>query len=181
MTQSSPPKKPQVTLRAAEAKDIPALAGFGTFFAALFGYSMPAADLQDYLESAYSQTAVARDLSNPSISTIVAVDASDKVVGFAQLTRGTFESCLEGCERPVELQRLYVAQDFHGAGVGRMLVERVESMARDEGYVTMWLGVWEENFRAQKVYERMGFGKVGSHDFVMGSCVQTDWILTKRL
>ena len=40
---------------------------------------------------------------------------------------------------------------------------------------------WEENFKAQKVYERMGFRKVGQHDFKMGNCVQTDWILTKRL
>jgi len=81
----------------------------------------------------------------------------------------------------VELQRLYVSPDFHGGGVGRLLVESVEKIAREEGFVTLWLGVWEENFKAQKVYERMGFGKVGSHDFVMGSCVQTDWILTKRL
>lgn len=74
-----------------------------------------------------------------------------------------------------------MSQDFHGVGVGRLLVEKVEGIARDEGFVTLWLGVWEENFKAQKVYKKMGFMKVGSHDFVMGSCVQTDWILSKRL
>jgi ribosomal protein S18 acetylase RimI-like enzyme len=183
MTQSTPPTKPQVTLRAAQPKDVPAIATIGSqVFAASFGYSMPAPDLQAYLISAYSPDAVARDLSTPLVSIIVACAPShEHVVGFAQLTRGTMEACLEGCESPVELQRLYVAQDFHGSGVGRMLVEKVESMARGEGYVTLWLGVWEENFKAQKVYERMGFAKVGSHDFVMGSCVQTDWILSKRL
>jgi len=57
----------------------------------------------------------------------------------------------------------------------------VERLALERGFVTMWLGVWEENFKAQKIYERMGFRKVGQHDFKMGNCVQTDWILTKRL
>jgi ribosomal protein S18 acetylase RimI-like enzyme len=183
MTQSTKPK-PQVTLRPAHLKDAPQIAALGSsVFSTSFGYSMPAADLQVYLESAYSTSSISRDLSNPSVTTVVACPASsqESVVGFTQLTRGTSEPCLEGCEKPVELQRLYVSPDFHGGGVGRMLVEEIEKVAREEGFVTLWLGVWEENFKAQKVYERMGFKKVGSHDFVMGSCVQTDWILTKRL
>ena len=60
-------------------------------------------------------------------------------------------------------------------------MEKVEEMAQKEGWKTMWLGVWEENLKAQSVYAKMGFRKVGMHDFVMGSCVQTDWILVKRL
>lgn len=82
---------------------------------------------------------------------------------------------------PIELQRLYVTQEYHGAGVGRALIDRVEEIARGEGYKTLWLGVWEENFKAQNVYAKMGFRKVGEHDFKMGNCVQTDWILSKRL
>jgi len=45
----------------------------------------------------------------------------------------------------------------------------------------VWLGVWEENLKAQRAYERFGFGRAGEHDFVCGECVQTDWILMKRL
>jgi RimJ/RimL family protein N-acetyltransferase len=54
-------------------------------------------------------------------------------------------------------------------------------MARKMGFKTIWLGVWEENFRAHKVYERFGFRKIGYHDFKIGDCVQTDWIMSKRL
>lgn len=60
-------------------------------------------------------------------------------------------------------------------------MEGAEGVARDEGYKVMWLGVWEENFKAQKAYQKMGLGKVGAHDFTMGECVQTDWILSKFL
>ncbi|PMD20992.1 acyl-CoA N-acyltransferase [Hyaloscypha hepaticicola] len=185
MTQSTPPPKPkpQVTLRPATPKDAPQIAALGSHvFTTSFGYSLPQADLQAYLESAYSISSVSSDISNPFITIIVAVDpTSGTVVGFSQLTRGTTEPCLAGIDNLVELQRLYVSPDFHGGGVGRLLAEAVERVAREEGFETLWLGVWEENFKAQKVYERIGFEKVGSHDFVMGSCVQTDWILTKRL
>ena len=34
---------------------------------------------------------------------------------------------------------------------------------------------------AQKVYKRQGFSKVGTHDFVCGEEVQTDWIMWKDL
>jgi len=176
------PTKRDVNIRAAEANDVEAIAALGAeVFTSSFGYSLPASDLQEYLVSAYSPLSVASDLSNPNIDTIVACDDADRVVGFSQMTRGTIEDCLEGSENPVELQRLYVAQDYHGRGVGKKLIEKVEEMARDGGFVTLWLGVWEENFKAHKVYERMGFTKVGHHDFKMGTCVQRDWVLTKKI
>jgi hypothetical protein len=39
----------------------------------------------------------------------------------------------------------------------------------------------EENFNAHKVYEKLGFEKVGKHGFTMGSCVQMDFVMAKRL
>jgi diamine N-acetyltransferase len=35
--------------------------------------------------------------------------------------------------------------------------------------------------KAQAVYRKFGFEKVGEHDFVMGVCVQTDWIMCRSL
>ncbi|KAI9047698.1 hypothetical protein LZ554_008408 [Drepanopeziza brunnea f. sp. 'monogermtubi'] len=143
---------------------------------------MPPADLENYLQTTYNHSSIASEVASPDIDTIVAVDVPlSQVVGFCQLTRGTTDPCLAGMEKTIELQRLYVSERYHGAGVGRKLAARVEEMAREQGFVTMWLGVWEENFKAQKVYERFGYRKIGSHEFVMGECVQTDWILSKKL
>ncbi len=174
--------KREVTLRAADAKDVEAVAALGArVFSASFGYSLPPSDLDAYINSAYSISSIASDLSNPNIDTIVATDSHNHVVGFSQLTRGTTEPCLAGLEKTIELQRLYVSEDYHGAGLGRKLIEKVENIARNTGFLTIWLGVWEENIKAQKVYERLGYRKVGDHDFKMGECVQTDWILSKKL
>lgn len=176
--------KRQTIIRRAEEKDIFQIANLGAkTFADSFGYSMPPSDLQAYLETAYSHTAIKNDLASPLIDIFVANDDHDPnhVIGFVQLTQGTSEPCLKDFENIVELQRLYVAENYHGSGVGGALVRHVEKIAKERGFATMWLGVWEENVKAQKAYERFGFKKVGEHDFRMGTCIQTDWILTKQL
>ncbi|EXJ60507.1 hypothetical protein A1O7_04660 [Cladophialophora yegresii CBS 114405] len=108
-------------------------------------------------------------------------EANDSVIGFAQLTEGTTEPCLSHLRSSVELQRLYVSTAHHGHGVGKALAREIELLARSLGYRSLWLGVWEGNFKAQRVYEGLGFTKVGDHEFKMGNCIQMDWIMCKGL
>lgn len=103
------------------------------------------------------------------------------VVGFAQLNRTSTEPCIADSPKPVELQRLYVDTSFHGGGVGKLLIGGIEAIAKEEGYETLWLGVWEENFKAYGFYQRFGLVKCGFHDFKMGECVQRDWIMKKAI
>jgi len=169
-------------LRRARPEDVKAIAHLGAAtFSATFGYSMPASDLQAYLQEAYSLSTVAHQLASPLIDVVVAVDEADQVIGFVQLTQGTSDPCVADLERPVELQRLYVDVNHHGGGVGRALVTEVEKLAKERGFKTFWLGVWEDNFKAQKAYQRFGFSKVGEHDFKMGECIQRDWIMMKSV
>lgn len=144
-------RKQAPTLRPATSQDIEAIANLGSkTFTSSFGHSLPVSDLQSYLETAYSPSSIAKDLKNPLIDTIVAC-AEARVVGFVQLTQGTIEPCITDVKRPIELQRLYVDECYHGGGIGRALENEVERIAIERGFKTMWLGVWEENFKAQKV------------------------------
>lgn len=174
--------KVDFTIRPAQDKDAGAIALLGSsVFSATFGYSMPLADLEHYLKEAYSLSQIHNDISSPDTEVLVACDNSDQVIGYAQLRKGSSEPCVADAEKPIELLRLYINPKNHGQGIAKVLVRDLESMAREQGYKTMWLGVWEENFKAQKVYERLGYVRVGEHDFVMGECVQTDWIMSKAL
>ncbi|KAK4943659.1 hypothetical protein LTR10_016756 [Elasticomyces elasticus] len=151
-------------------------------FSTTFGFSIPPCDLKAYLDKEYSIPAIENDIRSASTRLIVAcAGPNDKVVGFAQLTEFTSEPCIEDLESIVELQRLYVDPDYHGSGIGKTLTKEVEAMARSQGYRIIWLGVWEGNFAAQRVYEAMGFTRVGEHEFKMGRCIQTDWIMIKDL
>lgn len=171
--------------REAKHEDASTIASLGAaVFATTFGHSMPASDLAVYLAESYSPSAILADLTNSDKDTIVVCPSTNlnHVLGFATLTRRSIDPCIKHLEgTTVELQRLYIEPGCHGRGLGKALVGYVETIARHEGFKTMWLGVWEENVKAQQVYGKLGYEKVGEHDFVMGSCRQTDWIMLKDL
>lgn len=183
---------PPITIRNARSGDVDQVIQLGSHvFNLSFGHSLEPQDLQAYLDEAYTQDAIADEIADPKKDLLVAtipatpredLDASrEKVVGFVLLTRGSSDPCIDNLESKIELQRLYVHADHQGSGIGKLLTKRVEEMAREERYEHMWLGVWEENFKAQKVYEKLGYKRVGEHGFKMGECVQTDLILVKDL
>jgi ribosomal protein S18 acetylase RimI-like enzyme len=102
------------------------------------------------------------------------------MVGYAKLQENSKEDCVSD-DNPIELSRLYVLKDFHGQGIADRLMNECLDIAGRKNYRTMWLGVWEHNFRAQRFYEKLGFVKVGSHVFQLGSDAQIDWVLEKKI
>ena len=173
---------PDPRIRIATLKDIAQIVRLGLHvFTLSFGYSLPQKELQAYLDESYSTEAIAKDVEDPKKDMIVATDQTDMVLGFALLTRGTSDPCLAHLEKTIELQRLYVHPDHHRKGLGTYLALKIEDMAREQGYANIWLGVWEENHKAEKVYERLGYRRVGSHPFKMGNVVQEDNIMVKEL
>jgi len=171
-----------ISIRTATDSDANSIASLGSqVFSQSFGYSLSPEDLAAYLEDAYTPSQIAQDLADPLNETVVACDEQNRLLGFALLTQGTMEECIADKKDPIELQRLYVHPDSHGSGIGKALVATLEALARERGFKTMWLGVWEDNVKAQRLYAKMGFSKVGDHGFKMGNCVQTDWIMSKSL
>jgi ribosomal-protein-alanine N-acetyltransferase len=59
------------------------------------------------------------------------------------------------------LLNITVRRDLHGQGVGRMLLDKVVSIAREKGMSSILLEVRPSNTRALAVYERYGFVKIG--------------------
>jgi ribosomal protein S18 acetylase RimI-like enzyme len=145
------------------------------------GPDFPPADLQTYLSENYSTSATAKEIENSDEDMIVATSTSDTILGFALMTRGPPEPCIKDIPKQVELQRLYIHPSAQGQGVGKLLVSRVEEEARRQGFENLWLGVYEKNYRAIEVYERLGFQRVGTHEFVTGKEVQMDLIMLKSL
>lgn len=178
-------------IRKAAPSDNHALASLGAeVFRATFAHSCTEEQLQAFLDEAYTPDAIARDIADTSKDVLVATDAPassssssspGKLLGFAYLTRGSSEPCVEHLEKPVELQRLYIALGAHGRGLGKALSCAADQLARDQGFATIWLGVWEENHKAQAFYRKMGYERIGEHVFDVGGDLQTDEIWWKAL
>lgn len=178
-------------IRKAAPSDNHALASLGAeVFRATFAHSCTEEQLQAFLNEAYTPDAIARDIADTSKDVLVATDPTSpatpeagggKLLGFAYLTRGSSEPCVSHLEKPVELQRLYIALGAHGRGLGKALSLAADQLARDQGFRTIWLGVWEENHKAQAFYRKMGYERIGEHVFDVGGDLQTDEIWWKAL
>ena len=177
----TPDKVIHIRIARSELSDAKAAGDLGReVFTVTFGYSATPIDLEAHLESQFSPNAMLDLINDRKRRLLLGLDG-DEVVGFADLAIGTTEACLEGYSSLIELRRLYVDIRHHGRGTAKRLMEETITLARHEGYQNIWLGVWAENPRAVKFYEKCGFRKVGDHDFWIGGTLYTDDVYVRSL
>ncbi|ORX33512.1 acyl-CoA N-acyltransferase [Kockovaella imperatae] len=127
-----------------------------------------------------STESIGKSISSPDERFLIVTDDGEKVAGVAQLIFNSREACLT-LPHPVELNRLYIEDEYHGSGIAGELVNKASEMARENGGGSLWLGVWENNARAKRFYEKMGFKTVGEHTFMVGENVRRDWVMEKPI
>ena len=136
-------------------------------------------DMTAYMNEFLSVAAFEREL-NDADAIFYLAETAGKIIGYAKLQENTTEECVTE-PHAIELQRLYVHRDFHGAGIARTLMDECFAYAAHKNYRAMWLGVWEFNHRAQSFYAKLGFRQIGTHVFQLGADAQTDWVMEKKL
>lgn len=163
-------------IRLASAADADRLSAFGRrVFTATFAADNDPAQLARYVEGAYHAAAQRAELVDPAITTLLACDAADDILAFAQVRRGDVPPSVAD-RSAVELWRFYVDRPWHGRGVAAALMRAAKDAAVAAGARTLWLGVWERNARAQAFYRKEGFEVLGTQVFMFGAEAQTDQI-----
>jgi ribosomal protein S18 acetylase RimI-like enzyme len=137
-------------------------------------------NLREYMDSAFSISQIESELKeHGSIYFIAYLDQTP--VGYARL-RIPKESPKDlRSQKSIELQRIYARRLYIGKGIGRGLLQTCIDKSKQQGYDTMWLGVWERNERAITFYERWGFVKFGAHTFHLGKDAQKDILMKLAL
>ena len=136
-------------------------------------------NMSAYLTSAFTVEQQSAELSDP-LRTVFIAEMEGVAVGYAMLMSGEAPQEINA-EKPIELVRLYVSKDCLGNGVGASLMQRCLDEAAAQEYKTVWLGVWENNHRAVAFYSKWGFEKIGTHPFVIGDLVETDWVMRRTV
>ena len=144
-----------------------------------FADSNTAENMQAYLQSAYNEEKLYRELSNPN-SSFFFVCVDERVAGYLKLNEFAAQTDINDSDS-LELERIYILKEFQGAGLGKDLLDYTISIAIEHGKKYIWLGVWEHNERAKRFYEKNGFYRIGAHSFVVGDDVQTDFVMRKDL
>ena len=75
-----------------------------------------------------------------------------------------------------EIQRLYILRGYQGGGRGTLLLRTALEWLEREGPRTLWIGVWSENYGAQRFYARHGFEIVGEYSFMVGDHADREFI-----
>jgi ribosomal protein S18 acetylase RimI-like enzyme len=81
----------------------------------------------------------------------------------------------------VELSKMYVLTDAHGAGASAALMAAVLNRAEELDAKCVWLGVNQENRRAQRFYAKHGFRINGTKTFRVGAHVENDYVMVRPL
>jgi diamine N-acetyltransferase len=172
---------PQTLLiRHAAADDAAALTVFAArTFEDTFAHSTSAADMAAYLADHYSPEIQRAEIEDQRATTLIATDGRD-LLGYAQIRDNDVPESVAD-RTATELVRLYVDRAWHGRGVAIALMTQAEAVARERGAGAMWLGVWENNHRANAFYRKHGYAEVGEHLFMLGQDAQRDLILAKPL
>jgi ribosomal-protein-alanine N-acetyltransferase len=78
--------------------------------------------------------------------------AGDQLLGYFVAMKGVDE---------VHLLNITVAPEFQSQGWGRIMLDAVAVWARGQGAQWLWLEVRASNERAQRIYDRHGYRRVG--------------------
>jgi ribosomal protein S18 acetylase RimI-like enzyme len=116
---------------------------------------------------------------------VMAAREDARIVGYLILIRGVPDD--DDVQRAVtlrpavELSKMYVLPDSHGAGVSAALMTSALQRAMQMDAKCVWLGVNQRNERAQRFYTKHGFTINGTKSFRLGAGVENDYVMVRPL
>lgn len=169
-----------VILKKASSQDLETmqLIGRETFYET-FAKSNSETAINKYISANFGTERVKNELSNPG-SVFYIATIGGETVGYLKLNTGNAQTENQG-DAAIEIERIYVKAAFHGKQIGQLLYEKALEIAMTEHKSFIWLGVWEENQKAIRFYEKNGFIPFDKHVFMMGDEMQIDIMMKKIL
>ena len=136
-------------------------------------------DFAAYMTAAFGEAIQRAELDDPD-TTVFFAQRGDDTVGYVMLRDGTPPTSV-GLDDALQIARLYARQRALGSGVGAALMQRALAEAAGRGKEAVWLSVWEHNERAIRFYESWGFHRAGTQPFLVGTDLQTDHVMVRRI
>jgi ribosomal protein S18 acetylase RimI-like enzyme len=121
-------------------------------------------------------------LTDPDRVVLTALD-DGRIVAYAMMIRGVpddDEVARAVTARPaVELSKMYVLPQAHGGGVSAALMSAALQHATTLGAACVWLGVNQQNQRAQRFYAKHDFTITGTKTFRLGTHIEHDYVMVR--
>ncbi|WP_233213618.1 GNAT family N-acetyltransferase [Mycobacterium hubeiense] len=176
--------EPVVQVCTATVPDLPELADVArrTFPLACPPSATPE-NIAAFIDENLSQERFGDYLADPDRAVLVAREEA-RIVGYVMLIHGVPDDD-DDVQRAVtlrpavELSKMYVLPDCHGAGVSAALMNAALKHAETRHAKCVWLGVNQENQRAQRFYAKHGFTVSGAKSFRLGAGTENDYVMVR--
>ena len=132
-------------------------------------------NLNEYLHKAFTIEKFNTELTNPN-SIFYFAKYKNENVGYLKVNFADAQTELKD-KTSLEIERIYVINTFIGKGIGQLLLKKSIEIAKKNSLKYIWLGVWENNFKAIQFYEKQNFVKFDQHIFKMGNDDQIDYLM----
>ena len=174
-------KKFKISVRKAFPMDVELLIQLGKrcFYEAFNDMTAPA-DMEAYLRSTFQKTAIENQLMDERSLIFIAEVGADPAAGYVYSHPAIKPQCVSD-KAAIKLERLYLRKRYYGRAVGDALMQISIEESRSRGYHSVWLSSWELNDRANAFYKKWGFKVAGKQQFTVGSDIQNDFILRRKL
>lgn len=136
-------------------------------------------NMKKYLNKSFSIEQLNEELNN-ELSQFYFAILDNEVIGYMKLNRGEAQKENQN-DNALEIERIYVLQNFLGKNVGQRLYFKAIQVAEEMSVNYVWLGVWEKNFRAIAFYKKNGFIPFDQHIFMLGDDRQLDILMKLKL
>lgn len=167
-------------IRKVNIQDIEKLKKIGKLtFAETFSSENSEEDMREYLEEGFSTEKLKTELTDKNAEFYFA-ELDDNVIGYLKVNFGQSQTEIKD-KNALEIERIYVLKEFHGKKVGQILYDKAIELAKEKNAEYVWLGVWEQNPRAIRFYEKNGFAAFDKHIFKLGNDEQTDIMMKLKL
>ncbi len=136
-------------------------------------------NIKEYMDRVYASDQIRKELENP-LCEFYFMFLNGALAGYLKINLGAAQSDIKDDES-LEIERLYIAAEFQGKGLGAKFLEKAMQRAEELKLEYIWLGVWEKNPDAIRFYNRHGYVQFGTHPVRLGDEMQTDLLMRKKL
>ena len=169
-----------ITIRVAGKEDAALIADMSriTFYDAFVQDNIKE-DMDIFMNQQFTKAALMKEVEEEDGIFLLAY-AGNEPCGYARMRLNNKEHIM-ATENAIEIARIYALSSAIGKGVGSALMKYCIDMANQLNKSNIWLGVWEKNERAIAFYKRWGFEKFSEHRFLLGTDLQTDWLMKRAI
>lgn len=163
----------------ATSADCEALAQFAAkAFNETFGHLYRPENLLQHLLHKFSAEFFVRALAEGD--TLLMMKEGERIIAYAKVGHVDLPVKPPIPKGAQEIHRVYVDGEFQRQGLGKALMIHILSLPRVENAPVVYLGVWEENVKAQGLYTLYGFEAVGKYLYAVGDQYDQEIIMARK-